>query len=595
MAKTLIAIKVASDICKLIADDAYKSLKEAIGGRAVKDEIEISIGNLYTRSKQFRKVKTLWQVDTPVDIKDFYCDTYIKNKKRRKLINYYSDFENDGNILIEGIAGQGKSIFLRYLLSKEIERGELVPVFVELRRIQENMTIYDLVLMSLKALGFNVPDKMFDILSKTEKLLLLLDGFDEIEYEKQKSAISEIENMISSNDGIKFVITSRPNSGLEYSPFLNVYRIDALQGEEYKRIFEKLLDDRDLIQQLSGQITKHKGKIKDLLTTPLMVTMLIITYKSFGRIPDSLSDFYGSIFNILLQRHDGIKPGFTRRRHCIMNDLQYKDVFETMCLFSKKETNTYPYEVLNKHANTAIKLNKLSVDPQAYLKDIVGITCLILKDGEEYKYIHKSVREYYASSFIARQNENNAQRFYERLLSGDYTSWHQELMYLREIDKYKYLKYFLVPLLSSLLYESPSDAGKEILFNEGLINRILMHFKFEVRYISYKDERAHLVFGCYNALRIITNSQMFELFKYIDKYEADIKKNILTQYSTRDGGILIADYIKIASKELIPNIKADLTPVIEKIVKHISRVCSDSNIYIKDEDQKLNSIDLFKP
>jgi hypothetical protein len=80
------------------------------------------------------------------------------------------------------------------------------------------------------------------------------------------------------------------------------------------------------------------------------------------------------------------------------------------------------------------------------------ITCLLVKDGEEYCFIHKSVQEYYAAAFITRKPDVVVQDIYRKLSEGrGYEMWAQELRFLSEIDPYRYNKYGLIPTLSKFV------------------------------------------------------------------------------------------------------------------------------------------------
>ena len=47
---------------------------------------------------------------------------------------------------MRGIAGQGKSTFLRYLTARELVIGERIPVFVELRRLTPAQSVIEAVI-----------------------------------------------------------------------------------------------------------------------------------------------------------------------------------------------------------------------------------------------------------------------------------------------------------------------------------------------------------------------------------------------------------------------------------------------------------------
>src|SRR5882672_8359451 len=68
------------------------------------------ISKFYTQLSKVRLVKTLWQIDKAVDIGTFYCQSHVYVGGIRRKVGSLSDLDGLGNLLIEGIAGQGKSI-----------------------------------------------------------------------------------------------------------------------------------------------------------------------------------------------------------------------------------------------------------------------------------------------------------------------------------------------------------------------------------------------------------------------------------------------------------------------------------------------------
>jgi hypothetical protein len=138
------------------------------------------IDTLYKRIADTRRVKTIWQVDKAVDLTSLYCDSHVVIGDKRKRILRVADFGAEENIVIQGIAGQGKSILLRYLCSNELSRGEYIPVFLELRRITGTTSLMDRIEHACLALGLDIDSRLFNALARSGRLLLLLDAYDEI-------------------------------------------------------------------------------------------------------------------------------------------------------------------------------------------------------------------------------------------------------------------------------------------------------------------------------------------------------------------------------------------------------------------------------
>jgi hypothetical protein len=337
-------------------------------------------------------------------------------------------------------------------------RGQSIPIFLELRRVREGTALLDSLLATLSEFGLKLTADGFQQLASSGRILLLLDGFDEVREEEKGQIINQIEHLANANEGLRIIVSSRPHSGLEVSPMLRVLRLSDLQGDEYKAVIYKLLEDQKVAGDLIEQVQTHSGDVKELLKTPLLVTLLVINYKSFQEIPAHLSGFYDSLFKLLLQRHDGTKPGYRRQRLCSLNDTDYRLTFEAFCYLAKRhEEAILTHAIVYSTAADALKAISAKDDPEKYITDIVKITCLLVRDGEEYRFIHKSVQEYYAACFIKGRPDVVAQRVYEKILSLTQRGpgWRQELHFLSEIDAYRFRKFGLIPAVARYLAIAP--------------------------------------------------------------------------------------------------------------------------------------------
>jgi len=433
---------------KKLAEEIYSQVKTSSGRKLKQWSTEARINQLFTKIGKVRKVKTLWQIDKAVDLHSFYCPSHAIVRRARRQVRSFDDIDVGEHVLIHGIAGQGKSMLMRYLCATELVRGKYIPVFVELRRLQDRRSLNTEIFASFKALDLDVDGGTFAALAGSGRLLLLLDGFDEVAEAQVQRVIGELEDLALNHENITIVVSSRPDSGLEVSPHFQVVRLDDLKGEEYKAVIYKLLDDTRTADDVIDQIESHEGVIKECLSTPLMVTMLVIIYKSFAAIPAQFSEFYDSLFQVLLQRHDGVKPGFRRQRRCSINDTQYRHIFEVMCFTSKRIKSTLFSEGdIANCAAEALKLSKVDEDEDRFITDIIKITCLIVKEGGQCRFLHKSVQEYYAASMIRRKPDVWIHNFYSKMIDlQNVRPWQQELAFLSEIDSYRYNRFYLLPL-----------------------------------------------------------------------------------------------------------------------------------------------------
>ena len=459
---------ISTAVSKLM-EDVYEHLKDKVAIKIQKNQLEKKLPTLLNTLNNVRMVKTLWQIDHAVDVESFYCPLSIIRKKTAKekaedkgrrvkkgedgneiriKIDKDDNLNIKNNIVIQGTAGQGKSILLRHLFIKEFETGKRIPIFIELRRIQADDSLLSHFNSFIDILGYPIDRDLFTFLIKTGKFGFFLDGFDEIPDNLQQRILNELEYLAAASPETQFIVTSRPNSGIEMSSIFKIVTLDNLMGTEYEAIIYKLSDSTDYANSLVKRIQAHESNIGQLLLTPLLVTLLILSYKSYQVIPEQLADFYETIFELLLRRHDGTKPGYTRQRSCKLNDHQYRQVFDAFCFESKRlEDTEFNSQQIYYLIEKAINSLGLKEDPEKYIADIKNITCLIIEEGEKYSFIHRSVQEYYSASFIKNRSDNVAKSFYEACYKTEISNrWHQVLSFLFEIDKYRHHKYYLIPV-----------------------------------------------------------------------------------------------------------------------------------------------------
>jgi hypothetical protein len=403
---------------------------------------EIPAEALRKYASKIRKVKTIWQTGKPVDLESFYYPCRLNRISNE--VSTCSDLPNR-LVLLRGIAGQGKSVLLRHICAGEITKEGNLAVFVELYRAGAGTPVHNLINEELKTeMHVSEPAAMFAQLAKSGRLTVCLDGFDEVW--DQQEVVLQIKSLADYNQRLRIVVTSRPYTRMEYATDFWTIDIDKLTPDDVNKLIQKLSKEKETVKELNAYIN-GKDYLFSLLTTPLMVTLLVINYKASGLVPDHISGFYEELFSTLLRRHDATKLTFRRVRRSNLDDTQFRRVFDFLCFLVRFSGNAIEFdrERLELVVSDALIRSKITAEPSAYVDDVCLITSLIIRDGAYFSFIHRTVVEYFTASYLGHCDES-VQDFYKLCTedSGVREKFARELGFLAEIDRIRYLNFYFV-------------------------------------------------------------------------------------------------------------------------------------------------------
>jgi|SRR5471030_50275 len=446
-----LATAAITPLIKGIIDDLYSNLKESTSNFLGKSRSEIKDQTVTRSLLSITKVKTLWSIEKEVSLYDFYYPSTIEfSKKITKKINSTQEFGKIGNYIIQGTAGQGKSIFLRFLcgqeLKSDISSGK-IPIFIELRRISKDQSLNDLILTTLEKFKLPHSKSAWEYLASSGRFILLLDAFDEIDPSLVSKTLGEIENICEIfRDKIQIIVTSRPDADIQKSSFFRVFKLSPLSKSDHAPFLKKICIDKEQATNLLSVLKDSPSDVASLLTTPLMMTLLVILYKSLQTIPDTVPKFYEELFDVLFYRHDHSKPGFRRKRFTQLDDGSVKKLFSALCFFVRLNgLGVLSNQQMEACCEMASKATAINVDFVNFKSELIKTICLMQEEGFEISFIHKSVAQYYAASFVSKSADEFSEKFYQ--LAHQQKNWELELKFLSQIDSYRFNKEYEIPLL----------------------------------------------------------------------------------------------------------------------------------------------------
>lgn len=410
--------------------------------------------------------------------------------------------EISNNILILGTGGVGKSMLTRYLFLDTAEFEGFVPVLIELRRIgtqlSGQLSILNLIYDCMKDFDVELPMEQFEYSLRLGKYLFLFDGFDEVKSSMAKEAAEAIQTFSAKYPNNSFIITSRPRT--ETSPLETFTVMESLPLSKEQavdlasRIWTEDEKTREFCQQLEETLYE---KHKDFAENPLLLSMMFLTFMRNSSIPDHLSDFYKKAYDALYSAHDNQDKGCYKRDFMCktLDENEFKRVLSHFCFQTYfKEIYEFIEDKIIEYLQTSLKKLKFDdVKATDYMLDLRNVVCMIIKDGDSYRFSHRSFQAYFAAYYTARAlTDEQQKRLFAQILSKRDVYWEKADYYtlLLQIESER----FAENALESRLRELVQNAGVTQYPDEFLIKSAFDNIeikRLDTDAFSTTDERIY--------------------------------------------------------------------------------------------------------
>lgn len=432
--------EVAKNLNSLLTNEFSKRFKSkdfSINNQQLVDSIE-KIG----------LVKTLFTgADKPVDINNFFYLPWVTTKDGIKKITSLNEIPTDYSILVEATVGQGKSIFMRYLALQEPEKNQRIPIFIELKNISKEKNLNQLIKDKITSWTSNITDEQIKYILQSGKVSLFLDAFDEISKDYILDTFSTIENFALDYKELKIIVSSRPDHDIKFSNYFESFCVNPYNEDDQKELINILVPDPANREILVSSIENSTPEIKKILTTPLMIGLYIKKFNIDFTPPENITSFYKNLFEVVAVTHDRTKGGFIRKSLSELSQEKLEKVFERFC-FECYKIDKSSFERAEIIKILDICLSKLEIkecSAQQVLNDFCNYLCLIIKDGTNHTFIHRSIFEFYVAFFASNLSENNAKKLIPTIKNMNI------LKFLKSLNTYYFNKYYLKQEIESYL------------------------------------------------------------------------------------------------------------------------------------------------
>lgn len=367
-------------------------------GKAYEDYLKSTITSIC-------QVKTLIFDSIPKFLYSFYEIPNLQYQDKLIDVSDIKDLLDLGSkLLITGTGGLGKSLLLKHLFLNTAQHGYYIPVLIELRKCnrleEEKISLKDVIYQNLYYHGFQLEKNYYSSSLEQGGYLILLDGFDEVRQEKAERVFESIQEFTGRYSKNHVIVSSRPSDRLiGWSDFPELSLCD-LTKEQAFQLIRKIDYDQEIKTAFLEALDHGMFETyESFASNPLLLTIMLLTFSKYAVLPENLNDFYDQAFSALFYRHDRTKGYFTRDLHSHLSYDDFKMLFASFCFHSYfSEDFEFTEEQLRQYIQNArgiIKTQSFTSDD--VLEDLTSSVCMLVREGFNYHFIHRSFQEYFAA------------------------------------------------------------------------------------------------------------------------------------------------------------------------------------------------------
>jgi len=482
----------------------------------------------YERCRLF---KTILNPNQPLDLVSNYVHVSLTcGSEKLDDDELITELAKRKHIVVVGLAGSGKSMFMKYATICKFENPvNGVPLFVDLRKInplsEKNLLTY--IRTSCSNPTSNITKERFDLALKCGAFSLFLDGFDEIDYEARDEIQKQLLEIKGRFSKVSIVVSSRPDDRFGSWLSFYVFEVDRLSKKQTLSLIRGFDYDAGVKKRFAQEVTSRLyDSHTSFMSSPLLTTIMLLTYEEFAEIPDKMHMFYSQAFDTLYQKHDAQKEQFQRKTRTGLTREDFKSCFSAFCAMSYLEQNySFNDATLEETARNAVNYSKQTgkafakVTPKQLIDDLRESVCMLQPDGLEFTFVHRSFQEYFAALFVTNVHGSTAKKIIDRyaLRFGD-----SVLPMALDMDRETIEKEWVLPKIAELeeaLCLSDRQANSAVKFSK-LFPKVILFFLNRRLHLSVRNGDKSVI-GPFQAL----------CFMYPKVLEIGVAVNFLDGYT----------------------------------------------------------------
>lgn len=457
-----------------------------------------------------------------------FDDIYYPLKARyHKLETDFSNLtetlDNYRNITLIGSAGSGKTTLIKYIFLTAIRNTKKIPIIIELRFLNDfNGDFEKLIIEKILNSGIEPTEGTLKRALRSGKFIFLLDGYDEIFSSKKQELNRQIGSFVDSYSKNNFIITTRPGSGIERFPRFNDFNVSSLTIEDVEAFILKIVTEGERSKRILSIVKEEKNSnYLEYLKNPLLLSMFILAFESHPEIPSRKSSFYRNVFDTLYSKHDGItKNSFPREKKTKFEREEFEDILSVFSYLTITNGQySFTNEILTDKLRQSLQVRSLKCNVEDLIYDLQTTISILILDGLEYSFPHRSMQEYFTSMFVSNLSTEQKEVAYKKLFNlfvkastdNSFNLWNLS----SELDSTAFTKHFLIPQLQNYSNILKIDNEKKLLLQYFEIIEPKLYYDF---FSNENNGKKEMVILCHQnfhtSLIDFTETYDYSLFAY---------------------------------------------------------------------------------
>ena len=420
MAGAIVGAGMVAKPAKTVLSNLFAQLLQRTGQRLgnTLDKLfaDFQIGSSDFLEKSYNRcanIKTLLSGDEPISLLSVYVHLSLKCNSEIILDDeLISEIDRRRFVAIVGLAGSGKSMFMRYLTICRFNNplGK-IPLFVELRHLNKlkEPNLIEFIRTSCGTGGNSVSANRFKHGLIAGGFHLILDGFDEVEQRIREEVANQIRALSEAYPANSIAVSSRPDARFSTWQNCHVMIVQKLPKNSIKELISKTDYDDEVKKRFISEIERVLYRThRTFLEVPLLATMMLLTYRQNAEISSKIHLFYKQAFDTLFTKHDANKEQFLREKFSGLSSDDFENCFAAFWAAAYLDGRIdFNERQALEYAKRASEFCGIKLTPKEFIRDLKETVCLLQQDGTQLAYVHRSFQEYFAALFISRYSEKN--------------------------------------------------------------------------------------------------------------------------------------------------------------------------------------------